>query len=116
MHSGCDDALSGWLCGSGIDSKEPTGFARDLPYGKSFESANLNTSAVGDIESNIKKLKSGRIDAFVAYVPDAYAAFDKMGLPPFPHNKAAPIAEHPDSLVCRGVAASFVDAFNATLK
>ncbi|MBL4907152.1 MAG: hypothetical protein JKX94_06855, partial [Sneathiella sp.] len=53
------------------------------------------------IESNVKKLKAGRIDAFLAYWPDAYTIFDEMGMPYLPHTANTPIAIHQDALLCR---------------
>ena len=52
----------------------------------------------------------------VAYVPDAYDAFESMKKEPFPHNKDAPIAIHADGLVCKGVAASVISSFNEHVK
>ncbi len=86
-----------------------------MPYGKSFESAGLKTEGVPSIEQNIKKLDKGRIDAFVAYVPDAYDAFKRLGIPPYPHDVDNPIAVHEDCLVCRDVPSEVIDAFNKGL-
>ncbi|MFT7374148.1 MAG: hypothetical protein ACI8VC_000203 [Candidatus Endobugula sp.] len=91
------------------------GVRNGMPYGKTFDTAGLNTKSVSTIELNINKLDSGRIDAMVSYVPDAYAAFESLGIPPFPHNKDKPIAVHPDSLVCKDVPQSFIDTFNSSL-
>lgn len=91
------------------------GIRLGMPYGKSFDGAGLKTDAARTIEANIKKLNAGRLDAFVAYVPDAYVAFEKMNMEPLPHDKANPIAVHEDCLVCRGVPADFVDNFNKAL-
>lgn len=92
------------------------GIRHGMPYGKTFEKAKLNTEAVKTIEQNIKKLNRGRIDAFVAYVPDAYAAFQKLGIEPYPHAKDKPIAVHEDALVCKGVSKQFIKDFNRSLK
>ena len=92
------------------------GVRSGMPYGKSFDGAGLTTTATSKIENNIAKLESTRIDAMVAYVPDAYDAFSGLGKAPFPHAKDAPIAVHPDALVCRGVSQGFLDAFNSHVK
>lgn len=86
-----------------------------MPYGKTFDNAGLNVEAVKSIESNIKKLDKGRIDAFIAYVPDAYDAFEKLGIQPYPHDIDNPLAVHEDCLVCRDVPADVIDTFNQSL-
>ena len=92
------------------------GIRTGMPYGKTFDAAGLKTSAVSDIGQNIKKVQGKRLDAFIAYIPDAYIAFKDMGISPFPHAKSTPIAVHEDSLVCRGVSASFIESFNTNLQ
>jgi hypothetical protein len=87
-----------------------------MPYGKKFESAGLNVYPAEKTEINIKNLDKGRLDAFVEYVPDAYVAFKNLGIPPYPHDIANPIAVHEDCLVCRGVSDDFVTTFNQKLK
>ena len=87
-----------------------------MPYGKTFDNANLDTREVSDIEKNVKKLQLGRIDAFVAYVPDAYLTFADMGITELPHNQAKPVAVHEDSLVCKGVSENFIENFNHGLQ
>lgn len=63
-----------------------------------------------------KKVQIGRIDAFIAYVPDAYNAFRGLGIAPLPHDVAHPVAVHLDSLVCRNVQPEFIEQFNKLLK
>jgi len=92
------------------------GIRTGMPYGKSFENIKLNTQAVPKLELNIKKVQKGRIDAFIAYIPDAYNAFRQLGMEPLPHDVANPVAVHPDSLVCRNVQPEFISKFNALLK
>ena len=92
------------------------GVRTGMPYGKSFDNAKLKTQAVPKLELNIKKVQIGRIDAFVAYIPDAYNAFRGLGIEPLPHDVAKPVAVHPDSLVCRNVQPEFIDKFNELLK
>ncbi len=86
-----------------------------MPYGKTFDSAGLNVEMVKTIGSNIKKLDKGRIDAFVAYVPDAYDAFKSLGIEPYPHDIDNPIAVHEDCLVCRDVPVEVINTFNKGL-
>ncbi len=93
-----------------------TGVRRGMNFGKSFVAANLKASEANSLEQNIKKLENGRIDAMVAYVPDAYLAFSGMGKGEFPHTKTKPVAVHNDALVCRGVSAGFIEKFNGNLK
>ena len=92
------------------------GVRRGIPYGKRFEQAKLNLSIVDSIKQNILKLDRGRVDAFVAYVPDAYQVFKELGRKPYPHDISHPIAVHNDNLVCRGVSQSFIDTFNKKLQ
>ena len=93
------------------------GIRRGMPYGKKFEKIQLKTELVTKLEQNINMIRSGRIDAFVAYVPDAYIAFRDLGIsPPFPHDISNPIGIHPDCLVCRGVEPDFIAKFNELMK
>lgn len=100
------DALKGKKVGARIG----------MPYGKKIDASGIKLKLVSEIQTNIKKLNSGRIDAFVAYVPDAYAAFETLNIPVYPHDKENPIAIHPDSLVCRGTGADFIKDFNSAIK
>jgi hypothetical protein len=92
------------------------GIRHGMPYGKTFDSLGLKTEPVKTIKSNILKLEKGRLDAFIAYVPDAYTIFDELGMDPLPHAKNKPMAVHEDSLVCKGVSDQFVQGFNNSLK
>ena len=92
------------------------GIRHGMPYGKSFDGAGLKTVEITKIANNIAKLEAKRIDVMVAYVPDAYDAFSAEGKKPFPHAKDAPIAVHPDALVCKGVSQDFIDSFNVHIK
>ena len=91
------------------------GIRRGMPYGKRFEEFNLNTSEASDLLKNISKLKLGRVDVIVAYMPDVYEAFEQLDMKPLPHQPDNPIAIHNDSLVCRGVSKDFISLFNSTL-
>lgn len=77
------------------------GIRSGMPYGNRIEGAGLTLVEARTIEANVKKLDAGRIDAFIAYVPDAYATFEAMGIEHLPHSVDAPIAVHEDALLCR---------------
>ncbi len=91
------------------------GIRRGMPYGKSFERSKLNTHSVNTIEKNIFLTLTNRLDAFIAYVPDAYYAFRNVRVEPFPHEVSKPLAVHPDRLVCKGVSVEFINQFNKLL-
>ena len=92
------------------------GARNGMPYGKKFDASGISPKLVSDIQTNIKKLDSGRIDAFIAYYPDAYTVFAELGIDPYPHDVEQPIAVHPDSLICRGTAGEFIKVFNAAVQ
>lgn len=102
---------------AGLDALKgkKVGVRRGMPYGKTFDSMNLDTVPVITIKANVQKLQKSRIDAFIAYVPDAYMEFEEMGIAPLVHAKDRPVAEHPDGLVCKGVSQAFIDEFNQKL-
>lgn len=87
-----------------------------LPYGKSFDSANLTAMKVTNLAQHFKFLERGHIDAFVAYAPDIYLFFQEKGIEPYPHNPSSPLVVHPDSLVCKGIPADFIKDFNESLR
>ena len=91
------------------------GIRSGMPYGASFDAMNLQTEEVNTIEQNINKLDAGRIDYMVAYVPDAYAAFKKMGIEVYPHDKDNPLAVHDDSLICKNISDDLIQKINAGL-
>ena len=88
-----------------------------MPYGKSIEGSGLKLALAPTIEANIKKLKSKRLDAFIAYTPDAFTAFDNTGEKVYTHAAAKPLAEHPDQLLCKKSpeTEAFVQSFNSAL-
>ncbi|MCY4360640.1 MAG: transporter substrate-binding domain-containing protein [Gammaproteobacteria bacterium] len=77
------------------------GVRSGISYGNKVKNSAIRPVAALTIEANIKNLEDGRIDAFLAYWPDAYSVFDVMGIPELPHDVDNPIAVHEDSLVCR---------------
>ena len=54
------------------------GIRKGMIYGSEFDAAGLSVSVADSIESNIKKVQKGRLDAFIAYTPDAFDAFDPV--------------------------------------
>lgn len=93
------------------------GIRSGMPYGNKIDNAELKFIKARDIETNIKRLKQGKIDAFIAYWPDSDSAFDKVGISPLPHAKASPLAVHDDQVVCRDTAAgkAVIKAVNASI-
>lgn len=87
-----------------------------MPYGKTFNSADLKKIEVSDLGEHISLMKLGHIDAFLAYAPDIYDMFKEEGVTPYPHVESQPYALHPDTLVCRSVTREFVDTFNKRIK
>ena len=66
----------------------------------------------------MKKLKAGRIDAFLAYTPDMMTVFQDMGMSPLPYAADQPVAVHEDTVLCRKDKGGdeIVAAFNAGFK
>ena len=83
-----------------------------MPYGAKVDSSGIILERVASIETNSKKLELGRIEAMIAYVPDAYTAFANLGKAPFAHNTKAPLVIHEDSLVCRNVPKRSIEQLN----
>ena len=94
------------------------GIRSGMPYGNKVESASLKLVKARTIEANIKKLAAGRIDAFLAYYPDVYTAFETAEMEPLPHAVDEPIAVHQDALLCRNDMGgeAIVAKFNAALR
>ena len=92
------------------------GIRRGMPYGKGFEKAKLETLIIINLEQHIRLMQIGRIDAFLAYVPDAYKMFRQLGIAPYPHDAFNPVGVVPDRLVCRGVQPEFITTFNERVK
>jgi hypothetical protein len=85
-----------------------------ISYSKNLQRADINFIFAADLKGSIKMLEQGRTDAFVAFVPDAYKTFEKLGMEPLVHDVESPIAVHEDSLICRGtVGKAFVAAFDS---
>lgn len=94
------------------------GARRGMPYGQTVESSGLKLRLASSIESNIRQMEAKRLDAFLAYVPDALTAFEGEGVTPFPHAEDAPVTVHPDGLLCKDSRATraFLSRFDDTLE
>ncbi len=89
-----------------------------MNYGKTIGKSGVDLELVSDLKLNIKKLQAGRIDAFIEYIPDAYVAFEKLKLEPFPHVKDKPLVIHNDTVLCKKSADTekFVGRLNKFIK
>ena len=97
-------------------SGKRVGIRRGLPYGKKFEATNISPEIVNSLEQNFSKLELGRLDAVVAYAPDAYIMFADKKIEAYPHDKNNPLEIHEDALMCNGVSKNFINSFNAYLE
>lgn len=88
----------------------------EMPYGRTIDKAGLSLDLAANDEINIEKMKAGSADAMIAYVPDAYLAFESKRTPVFPHQKDRPVAVHPDSVICKPDTGTLVTQLNAALK
>jgi len=85
-------------------SGKKVGIRKGMPYGNKIDNSGLNFIQARDIETNIKRLKDGKIDAFIAYWPDSEQAFKNLDVRELPHAKNSPLAVHDDQVVCRDTA------------
>ncbi len=94
------------------------GIRTGMPYGSRVEKAGLNLIKAKTDEANVKKLKAGRIDAFLAYTPDMLTVFQDLGMSPLPYAADKPVAVHEDTVLCRKDKGGdeIVAAFNAGFK
>ena len=101
---------------SGLRGKK-VGARHGMPYGKTIDNSALKLAYVPTIEANIKKLKHKRIDAFIAYTPDAFTSFENMGEKTYTHDAKNPLAVHADQIVCKKSpeTESFIKSFNSAL-
>jgi len=88
-----------------------------MPYGQTIENSSIKIVLVPTIEANMKKLKHNRLDAFIAYTPDAFTSFENMKEEVYSHAADKPLAVHHDQIVCKKSVATedFVKNFNSTL-
>jgi len=91
------------------------GARKGMLYGPEFDQLNLNVNYVTRIGQNIDKLVSDRIDAFVAWSPDAEAAMQKKEVAFY---RSEPFVAHNDAFLCHDTpkARAFVEQFNQGLK
>jgi len=91
------------------------GARNGMLYGPEYNELNLNVSLVDSIEQNLEKLKSGRIDAFLAWAPDVMAFFNAKKMQPLPH--AQPFVFHHDAFLCHNSIQTkqFISEFNQAL-
>lgn len=69
------------------------------------------------LSNGFQLLIQGRLDAFLAYTPDAYTTFDQLEMEPLPHSPAHPLAIHRDSVICKGEqGAQFILELNKLLQ
>ena len=91
--------------------------ARDgMDYGKDVSGSGVSLIPADSITTNIKKLDAGELDAFIAFVPDAYLAFNSLKAQPYPHSERTPMAIHIDRVICRGAPKEFTDALDGAMK
>lgn len=91
--------------------------ARDgMDYGKDVSASGVPLIPADSITSNIKKLDAGELDAFIAFVPDAYLAFNSLNIKPYPHSERTPMAIHIDRVICRGAPKEFTNALDGAMK
>lgn len=98
-------------------SGKKIGIRSGMPYGNEIDNSGLTFVKARDIETNIKRLKQGQIDVFIAYWPDSDSAFDNAGIAPLTHVKDTPLAVHDDQVVCRDTAAgqAVIQVVNANI-
>ncbi|WP_163835613.1 type 2 periplasmic-binding domain-containing protein [Spartinivicinus ruber] len=72
-----------------------------MPYGQKIENSGIEFKFLPTIKNNIIMVLNNRLDAFIAYVPDAYKIFEQLELKAFPHDIENPVSVHEDSLVCK---------------
>lgn len=86
-------------------------------YGKNIDNAPLKFVEAPTIEANIKKLKHKRIDAFIAYTPDAFTSFEDAGEKTYSHSPNHPLAAHEDQVICKKSpqTENFIKSFNSAL-
>lgn len=97
-------------------SELKVGATQGMRYGITIERAGVIDVRSPSVAANINLLSRGRLDAMIAYIPDAYLAFEQLGLEPFPHAYEHPLVVHEDALVCKGSAGrQFVSLLNGFL-
>jgi ABC-type amino acid transport substrate-binding protein len=88
-----------WTTLQDIEGKR-VGIKNGLWYGPKWSDKKMHVEAVASDEQNIEKLKKGRIDAFLAYVPDMTVLKHDKGIILPNHDPKRPFDIHNDSLLC----------------
>lgn len=93
------------------------GTKRGTPLGPRWESAKLNSIKVDTDEQNLKMLNAGRLDVFLAFIPDMNILKINKGIKLGNFNKLKPFDVHFDSLLCHKnkYTKKFVESFNIEL-
>ena len=94
------------------------GVRKGLEFGGKLDQYPLNIEPVWDTEQNYKKLLSGRIDAFIAYVPDLWGYFGSQHIPQLAYNKSKPILVYQESVACHDTPENraFIKQLNTALQ
>jgi hypothetical protein len=73
---------------------------RGLSYGEVVTRIKARYLEVNSDKQNIELLQLGRIDGFIAYLLDAKAAYQQLGVPIHYYNPELPVYSIPESLIC----------------
>ncbi|PCJ21687.1 MAG: hypothetical protein COB04_02985 [Gammaproteobacteria bacterium] len=82
------------------------GARKGISYGPEIDGAKLGLIYSRSIEQNILKLVNDRVDAFIAYVPDALHAFKSMNMEPLNHAPDDPLLTIEEGFLCHNNARS----------
>lgn len=88
-----------WSILQDIEGKR-VGIKNGLWYGPKWSDKKMHVEVVASDEQNIEKLRKGRIDAFLAYVPDMTVLKMEKGIILPNHDPKKPFDIHNDSLLC----------------
>lgn len=88
-----------------------------LSYGKLVDSTLKNIDRVADLEFNIKKLQSGRLEYMVEYNPDTLHEMKRLGVN-LPYDSNRPVAIHKDAVLCKSSSENkkLIEKINKTIK
>lgn len=91
---------------------------RGMPYGAEVAAARLEIHWGDTIQANIMKLLNGRVDAMIAYVPDAWFAFKYLKMEPLLYDAENPLVIHEDAFLCHDTEQTeiFIKQFNRGIK
>ena len=93
------------------------GARQGVTYGPEVEGARLGLIYSRSIEQNVFKLVNDRLDAFIAYVPDALFAFKGLNMEPLNHDPDEPLLTIEDGFLCHdnGNSRRFIRRLNVAL-